>query len=497
MTSLAPPGLLVRRSVASSDGSLSLWAALAMAGASGCLLALGYALHPVWWAAWLAPAPLLAAAAAGPPSRVRLLGLVAGLTAGITTFSYDVEIATIAGAVAMLVGRGLLWSAATAFTARAVRRTPLAVAVFALPLFVSAADTLVLLVSPYAGDGSLAHSQLGALPVIQVASVGGTPAVLFVVLSGGGLLGLLVARLLGAPLPTRGLIKAVLAASFVVAAALIFGAARLDATAPGRGLSVAMVTTDALRTRPTSWKQVWSVYGPSVTAAARSGSLVMTPEKIALLGPEDAHVAERQLSQLALEHGATLVVGLETRYGAGRFFNQALVVTPDGRTRWYNKQRLVPGMEARDTPGGRPLVLDVAGTRLGVAICKDMHAPDLGRTYGRLGVQLMVVPAFDFDRDGWLSDRLSVLRGVESGYAIVRASRHGVSSVSDRYGRILAEASSASEGVVVLRGEAPLSGNPTIYSHIGDAVGWALLLAALSLGLVMWRGPPVRSAAVC
>ena len=165
--------------------------------------------------------------------------------------------------------------------------------------------------------------------------------------------------------------------------------------------------------------------------------------------------------------------------------------------RWYDKQRLVPGLEARDTPGAVPLVLTVCGTRVGVAICKDMHAPDLGRAYSRLGAQVMVVPAFDFDRDGWLSDRLSALRGVESGYAIVRASRHGVSSVSDRYGRILAEASSASEGVVVLRGEAPLSGNPTIDSHIGDAVGWALLLAALSLGLVMWRGPPVRSAAVC
>ena len=76
--------------------------------------------------------------------------------------------------------------------------------------------------------------------------------------------------------------------------------------------------------------------------------------------------------------------------------------------------------------------------RTGVAICKDMHFPALGRENAVQGAALMLVPAWDFDRDGWMSDRLTArltaLRGVESGFAIARSTRGGVSSVSDRFG---------------------------------------------------------------
>ena len=59
----------------------------------------------------------------------------------------------------------------------------------------------------------------------------------------------------------------------------------------------------------------------------------------------------------------------------------------------------MPGLEARDTPGVSPLVATVAGARIGAALCKDLHALDLGRAYGLLGAQPMVAPAFDFSRD--------------------------------------------------------------------------------------------------
>ena len=492
MTTLAASPPSIRSAVGAGAVAVPLWAAISMAAASGSLLALGYALHPAWWAAWLAPAPVLAAAVASPAARVRLLGLIAGLAAGVTTFSYYAEVATPVGAVAMFIARGLFWSAAIAFTARAAHRLPTPVAVFALPAFAAAVELLVLLLSPYAGDGSLAHSQSSALPVIQVASLGGTPAVLFQVLCGGSLLGLLVGRLLGAELPARGLAIATGAVVLVVGSSLTFGCARLSAAHRGGSVPVATIVTDRFRTRPTSWARVWSVYGPAMTAAARPGGLVVAPEKVALLSPEDARSAALQTSALARARGATVVIGLETRDAGGRYLNRALVATADGRVRWYDKQRLVPGLEARDTPGADPLVLTVGGTRVGVAICKDMHAPDLGRAYGRLGVQVMVVPAFDFDQDGWLSDRLTALRGVESGYAVVRATRSGVSSVSDRTGRVLVEAVSSADGVTTLFGRAPTGSAPTPYGRFGDVFGWLALMVALMIAFAQWRRAPLR-----
>ena len=55
----------------------------------------------------------------------------------------------------------------------------------------------------------------------------------------------------------------------------------------------------------------------------------------------------------------------------------------------------------------------------------------------------MLVPAYDFDRDASLHASMAVLRGVEGGFSVVRAARHGLLTVSDRYGRIVDHKASA------------------------------------------------------
>ena len=51
---------------------------------------------------------------------------------------------------------------------------------------------------------------------------------------------------------------------------------------------------------------------------------------------------------------------------------------------------------------------------------------------------LLLVPAWDFDVDGWLHGRMAILRGVESGFSIVRAPKQGILTVTDDRGRVLA-----------------------------------------------------------
>ena len=69
----------------------------------------------------------------------------------------------------------------------------------------------------------------------------------------------------------------------------------------------------------------------------------------------------------------------------------------------------------------------------GVEICKDMDFPAWSRKYGALGVRLLAVPSLDFGRDGRLHSRMAVTRGVENGYAVVRAAGQGL-TISDAYG---------------------------------------------------------------
>ena len=112
-----------------------------------------------------------------------------------------------------------------------------------------------------------------------------------------------------------------------------------------------------------------------------------------------------------------------------------------------------------------------------MAICKDMHFPTLGRDYARKDVHLMLVPANDFDVDDWLTARMTILRGVEMGSSIARAARHGISFVSDRYGRVTAERRSAVTVSTLISRVPADPGSSTYYALLGDVFGWGCVVA--------------------
>jgi len=455
-----------------------------MALMSGCLLASALSLHPQWWAAWAAPIPLYAAALAGPPGRGHWLGALAGLFAGSSMFPYTVAQIGWPAALLILSLRALSWSVSTGLAERSARTLPAWLAVLTPAVSVAGLETLVLTLSPHGANGSLAHSQMELLPVIQAASIGGAPAIVFLVLCGGGLGGLLAGRLMGAPIPGRQLAFAAFVLLAIQGAALGFGVARLRIDDRGPRVPVSLIVTDRFAGAPREWSRVWGAYAPAVEAAARPGTVIVLPEKIALLSGAQAREAAQQVSAIARARSATIVVGMEVRERG--YFNRALVAQPDGVVSWYDKRRPVPGLESRVTAGRSSLLFDAGGARAGVAICKDMHFAALGREYGRSGVSLVLVPAWDFVQDGWIADRMTALRGVESGYAIVRTGRAGVSSVRDRFGRTVAEVTSDGRTQTldaVLTLAAPR--RPTLYARVGNLFGWSCLASAVFLVALM------------
>jgi apolipoprotein N-acyltransferase len=119
-----------------------------------------------------------------------------------------------------------------------------------------------------------------------------------------------------------------------------------------------------------------------------------------------------------------------------------------------------------------------------------MHIAALGRAYGQRHAAVMLVPAWDFDYlDGWMEARTTLVRGIENGYDIVRASREGLLTASDAYGRILAEVpSSAMPGRSLLVKVVIAAPTPTLYTRIGNVFGW-LCVAAPAVFLSLNRIP--------
>ena len=99
-----------------------------------------------------------------------------------------------------------------------------------------------------------------------------------------------------------------------------------------------------------------------------------------------------------------------------------------------------------------------------------------------------------------MAARMTTLRGVEGGYSVVRTARQGLLSVSDQYGRMLAEAVSGPQTTTMVASIPTLRlSGPTLYVRIGDLFGWlcvAVTLVAFLLLKTLRRGTHIQSRSV-
>jgi apolipoprotein N-acyltransferase len=122
----------------------------------------------------------------------------------------------------------------------------------------------------------------------------------------------------------------------------------------------------------------------------------------------------------------------------------------------------------------------------------------LSREYSAGGANLMLVPAWDFNVDGWLHSRMAILRGLENGFALARAARNGLLTLSDNRSRILAETATAPGRFVSVTAKVNVPRAETFYARVGDwfarlcVAGFVVLLgvslsSALGLKLKAFR----------
>jgi apolipoprotein N-acyltransferase len=464
----------------------------AAALASGILLALALSLEPWWWAAWLAPIPVLTAAFRASYREALVLAAVTAFIGNASTVGFMVALTGFVATVVVVGVRVLVWCASVALTRAAVLRSPHWLAVFVYPASYVATETIVFALSPHGTGGSLAYSQMHALPIIQIAAATGTAGIAFLV----SLFASTVAiawhrrRDVDRPLLAYGLPAA------LIAAALGFGCVRLVAApaAPASvpvGLAVIDGASPSLSGSTSPQDAVWTAYTHAVTDLAKQGAkIVVLPEKIALLDAPARERVQALLAASARDNRVYLVVGVALSANDVRE-NRAWMFAPSGELiADYSKQHLVPGFEARFKPGASDVVRDIASAQFGIAICKDMDFSTLGRRYALHEVNVMLVPAWDFERDAWSHASWAVLRGVEGGFSIVRAARRGLLTVSDRYGRVLSAKASADGEAVLLVTTAPLGpGTPTLYARFGDWFGWLSVAVTLIAWLSVRRQP--------
>ena len=450
---------------------------------SGALISIAESLHPWWPAAWLAPVPLLAAAFVAPRYEASWLAIVAGLIGCTSTGLYYVTVASPIVAILIAAGRALSLAVLINIARMLVARWRHWLSIFAYPTLTAGLDTLIGAFSRHGSAGSLAYSQMNALPILQVASLAGTSGIVFVIN--------LFASAVAVAWYHRGQQKHyrigyILAAGIVVLA-VGFGSARLISAPSEPEVKVGLIVVDTApgAKAPSPEVPPWTYYWSAIAQAAREGArIVVLPEKIAAFTSEQIAPIRDALARAAESNKVFLVAGV-TVVLTDHKENRAWMFDPSGAmVADYSKRHLVPGFEDAFVAGGNEMVRIIDGNLTGIAICKDMDFPRLGRDYAEQDVTMMLVPAWDFGGDAWLHSRMAVLRGVEGGYTIVRAAREGVLTISDRYGRVLDEVASSGTPYSSLVAMAPLATErETVYGVLGNTFGWLALAFGIAISI--------------
>ncbi len=447
----------------------------------------GTGLDPRWAVTWLAPLPVLAFALRAPAPAAAAAALAAWALGALNLWRYYRGILGVPLPVVLVA----ITLPAVAFTGLVLLMRALAgrgrtlLAAVALPSGWSAFEHVLSRLSPHGTFGSIAYTQMDCLPVVQVASVLGISGITFLLLLVPGAVA--VAAL---PMAARDRWRIAWTTTAAMALSLGYGGWRLLREGPARtpvtvGLAAADRPEQPAAVGTAESRELLAGYSRAVAGlASRGAEILVLPETIVRAGIDGATTVRRSIAGDA--EGRLLVLGADL-LGEGGEANAAIAFVP-GRPApaVYAKRHLLMPFESRFQPGREPAVLDTRWGPLGLAVCKDLDFPPLGRRYAEQGVSMLLVPAWDFTADGWLHSRMAVLRGVEGGFAVARAARGGRLTLSDDRGRIVAEAASANAPVASVVGLVGLRLERTPYARLGDWFAWLAggLFAAAVFGAV-------------
>lgn len=496
----------------------------ALALLSGALLALSFPKfgHPAF--AWIALAPLLVALSRRqPPRRAFSLGLTTGAVYFCGTLYWLVDTMTTFGG---------LNTALAAFAAGVlIAYLSLYPALFALiqAHLLRALGKTALLLSPavwvatemgrtYVLDGFpwelLGYSQTAVLPIAQIASVIGVYGL-------SALVALVSAAAAYAAVERSSRRwQVALIVAVVLFGTAVWGTMRLArGTLRSSGVPVRVAVLQGNIAQDQKWDP--AMRGPIMQryidmtreAIGRNAQFILWPESATPLPYERDLAGGEAIRRLAREANVTLLIGSDQiepvkpaapgQPASERFYNSAYLIQPDGTTAAiYRKIHLVPFGEyvpfsrvlyfvgplveavSAFTPGSEALLLPVRGHLASTAICYEVIYSSLMRSFVTNGSELLTTITNDAWY-GWSSAayqhwQQASLRSIEQGRYLARAANTGISGFVDPYGRIMQHSNMFQSAVMVE--DLRFISERTIYSYIGDAIGWAsvaITLAAL------------------
>lgn len=154
-------------------------------------------------------------------------------------------------------------------------------------------------------------------------------------------------------------------------------------------------------------------------------------------------------------------------------------IDPKGNIIWdFNKAYPTPSDPIN--PGEKIIkTFDSPYGRIASAICFDMDFPTFINQAGKKNVDLMLVPANDWEAITPYHANMSKLRAIENGFSMVRCTGRGLSLAVDYNGRVLNQLNYYQTEENIMISDVPTKGVETVYAKMGDWFVWVCIIGLL------------------
>jgi apolipoprotein N-acyltransferase len=366
--------------------------------------------------------------------------------------------------------------------------------------------------TPYGSWGSLAYTQYGNLPLMQIVSITGIYGLTFLITWFASVVNWSWEQ----NFDWSKINKGVKIYASVMAAVLLYGGANLVLLSPksnevkvaGVQSHIAEKVLEPVNEKLSAgdyseavWKSFFTqtniiiddLFAKSEIAAKGGAKIVSWAENPVMIpkGDEPAFIdrgknlAKQQQIYLLLNYSINFHTDPRRVPKEKMWSTRVVIVSPEGEVlSTYRKTILVPGMEAMLAVSGNDdaAVISTPFGRISSLICFDNDFPAFVRKQvGKEGVDILFDPSGDWKDIDPYHTNMMAFRAIENGFSVLRVTGLGLSAAYDYQGRTLATMDYFKTNDKVFTAYVPEKGVGTIYSQIGDLFAWLAIAGLIVL----------------
>ncbi len=296
----------------------------------------------------------------------------------------------------------------------------------------------------------------------------------------------------------------ILALAIIFTLPFVYGLWRLSQPLPSEKIKVALLQGNI--SAENKWERTFrrkniDYYAEMARDIADDIDLLILPESATAYYHRDYPFVVDKLKKLSVQVDAPILSGTLDYDPADRkrlYYNASGLFTGEGAMAVYHKINLVPGSEhipfqdqipalrkievggSHFAMGDSAVVFDIDGMKFSAPICYEILFSNTVRDYALSGAEFLT----NITNDGWFGRtpgpyqhaNFVRFRAVENRLGVGRAAQTGISLICDETGRFTRKLSLNTKGVIV--GDIPVRSHTTIFTRIGDWVGYGSFFAS-------------------